>query len=130
MGIAPAPGALQLSRGFKRPKTAERKWEGDRFSQFGKKQVPAAVSEASEIPHLLPPPAFPILAPQKPTQKLLMPCTRMPFLNGPPSNEGGCDGDVSTAKVLQPCLCRYNPSAKHFLQWGGHTVYFFIQKLL
>lgn len=61
------PHALQPAGGFERPKTAERLREGDRFSQFGKKQVPAATLETLETPHLLPPLAFPLLAPKKPT---------------------------------------------------------------
>lgn len=67
VGAPPTPRALQPAGGLKHPKTAERRREGDRFSRFGKKQVPAAMPEALETPHLLPPPAFPILAPKKPT---------------------------------------------------------------
>ena len=112
--------------------TAERQRQGDRFSRFGKKQVPAAVPEALGTPYLLPPPAFPILAPKITHWKALLPCTPMPFLHGPPNNEdnrGGISLGILSwlsplARVLQPCPCWCNPSAKHLQQWGGHTVTF------
>lgn len=95
--------------------------------------MPAATPEALETPHLLPPPAFPILAPPK-----TPPGTSPHLARRCPSSTArqatrmtvvaSASASHSWGLHLRRCSSRVGPGAtpvaKHLPQWGRHTVNF------
>lgn len=130
-GAALEPCALQPARGLECPKAAERWWQGDRFSWFWKKQVSAAMLEASETSHLLPPSAFPILTLKTPTWKLPPPCMPVSFLHGPQAVEMAVMASASHPQDLYWWRCSSKACAPASpVPDTQLPLYFFIQNVL